>query len=74
MPNKEIKPIKINKNIEGHLIIRLPIFLISCSLFNLDDMIPKLKHRINIDIVDVKKWNTAALYEVKPIKINKIPN
>ena len=54
--------------------MRLPIFLISCSLFNLDEMIPKLKDKINKDIMDVKKWKTTALYNLKPIPINKIPN
>ena len=37
-------------------------------------MIPKLKDRINKDIVDVKKWKTTALYKFKPTAINKIPN
>ena len=64
----------MNKKVKGHLIIRLPIFLISCSLFNLDEIIPKLKDRINKDIIDVKKWKIAALYNCKATKINKTPN
>ena len=47
--------LKINKKVKGHLIMRLPIFLISCSLFNLDVIIPKLKDRINRVIIDIKK-------------------
>ena len=54
--------------------MRWPIFLISCSLFNLYEIIPKLKDRINKDIVDVKKWKTTALYNFKPTAINKILN
>ena len=46
----------------------------SCSLFNLNEMTPKLNERINKDIVDVKKWKTTALYSFKPTVINKIPN
>ena len=54
--------------------MRLPIFLISCSLFNLDEIIPKLKDRINKDVMDVKKVKTTALYNFKPTAINKILN
>ena len=55
MPNKETKPIKINKNIEGVFIIKEPIFLMSDSLFNLDIIIPKPKPIMTREIVDVKK-------------------
>ena len=54
--------------------MRLPIFLISCSLFNLDVIIPKLKDRINRVIIDIKKWKRTALYNFKPTPINKILN
>ena len=37
-------------------------------------MIPKLKDRLNKDIVDVKKWKTTELYNFKPTAINKILN
>ena len=54
--------------------MRLPIFLISCSLFNLDEIIPKLKERVNRVIIDVKKWKRTALYNFKPTAMNKILN
>ena len=51
--------------------MRWPIFLISCSLFNLHEIIPKLKDKINKDKVDVKKWKITALYNFIPTAINK---
>ena len=59
---------------KGHFIIRLPIFLISCSFSSFDEMIPKLKDKINKDIEDVKRWKITELYNFKLIKISKIPN
>ena len=55
MPNKDTKPIKINKNIEGVFVIKEPIFLMSASLFNLDIIMPRPKPIMTRDIVDVKK-------------------